>query len=87
MGMEKIIRINGINVKERLCTVDFYIESDLDYSFAVSITHGQMYKLLDTATEIKETKDYKALNQHFAEFKQGIILFKAFVKEKPSSIN
>jgi hypothetical protein len=88
MGFEKIIRINGINVKERLCVVDFYItcESLSEYKQTV-LTHSQMYNLLDTATNVIETKDYKALNNHFAEFNQGVLKFQAFVKEKPTSID
>lgn len=86
--MERIIRINGINVKERLCVVDFYItcESISDYK-QTTLTHSNLYKLLDTATNVIETKDYKALNQHFAEFNQGVLKFNAYVKEKATSID
>lgn len=71
--MEKYIRVNGIEIQKGLCTVAFNIWSEYGNK---AITHNDLYKLLDTATDVKEINEED--NSKFVSFKQGIVQFEVY---------
>lgn len=85
--MEKIIRIGGVDVKERSCSVAFnagiYHEGSLMTIQNLEFTHNTLYKLLETATEVKayipkENED----TTKFCTLKQGEIEFHIYTKKE-----
>jgi hypothetical protein len=66
--LEKIIRFNNVEVVKGLCTVAFRVETPYGNK---ELTHGNMYELLDTCTELIEPVG--SIEKHFAILYQGIV--------------
>ncbi len=76
LRMEKVIRVNGIEIFKNSCQIKFVVYCELDEMKPLRITHNKLYELLDTATIVK------AYGEHGIEFMQGIVTFKAYkIKE------
>jgi hypothetical protein len=73
--MEKIIKVGTIEVQERSCMVGFNVYCELSTMSCMEITHNTLYKLLDSATGVKQ--DGNAI-----VFKQGIVEFRAYPRVK-----
>jgi hypothetical protein len=74
--MEKVIKVNGIEVFKSSCQVKFVVYCELDDMKQLMITHNKLYELLDTATSVK------AYGEHGIEFMQGVVTFRAYkIKE------
>lgn len=75
--MEKMIKIGNIGIYEKLCTGDFYVESELGQK---ALTHGELYKLLDSCDKWKVNNNTSG----FITFWHGKIEITAFLIEKPT---
>lgn len=75
--MQRIIKVNGVEVQQGVCVVDFVIESDITEQ--KDVTHAVLYKLLDTATNVKGLTNWNS--SAFVEFEQGAITFIAYKRE------
>jgi hypothetical protein len=76
--VEKFIRMNGVEVDEMSCCVDFRLCCDLGMG-NFEVTHTKMYELLETANDV-ETEGLPG--KSFVRFKQGIVTFTAYDKRK-----
>lgn len=83
MDMEKLIRVGKVDVSQRSCTVSFNVNIGMEgNSFqhqAAEMTHNTLYKLLETATNVKAVDDGKT--SKFVTFKQGVVEFEVYTKE------
>lgn len=84
--MEKIIRVGGVDVVQRSCTVAFNALLSFDGSSlghqTVELTHNALYKLLETAKDVKAYSPKKGEETtRFCSFKQGEVEFNVYYKE------
>jgi hypothetical protein len=77
--MEKFIRVNGVEVEELSCVVNFRLTCDLGNMETFTVTHSRMYELLETATKV-ETEGLPG--KCFVKFNQGSVTFWAYDKRK-----
>jgi len=80
---EKIIRVGKVNVSQGSCSVAFNVsigQGGSSFQFqSFEMTHNTLYKLLDTATNVKTVDDGKT--SKFVTFNQGIVEFEVYTKE------
>lgn len=70
--MERIIKVNGVEVVKGLCTVDFRLGCSL-FNETTTITHSNLYNLLNSATKIENCKEDSTTA--FVKFNQGDVTF------------
>jgi len=80
MVIKKFIKVNGVEVSQNSCMVDFNVISDLSMMQPIEMTHVKLYELLDTASEVKEVNEDN--NTKFCKFRQGIVWYTAYKKNK-----
>jgi hypothetical protein len=77
--MERIIKVNGVEIVKGLCNVEFRLGCSL-FDTTTTITHRELYDLLDSATSIVPEEKFRSneLSTAFVKFNQGSVVFIAY---------
>lgn len=82
--LKKIIRVGEVDIEQASCSVAFNAQIKMEGCSLVhqhaELTHNSLYKLLETATNVKAVNDGKT--SKFVTFNQGLVEFEVYRKEK-----
>lgn len=80
--LKKIIRVGGVDIEQSSCMVAFNARINMDGNSLVEqsaeLTHNKLYKLLETATDVKEVQE--ANTSKFVTFKHGVVEFEVYAR-------